>query len=104
MGEWSHDESFEWHLLGQPLHSALQRWGGDSNGLYRAEPVLYERDTDPAGFEWIDFNDAESSAIRLLRKGASTDDQLLVVCNLHTRVSYRTIVWESRAGGTGRKC
>jgi 1,4-alpha-glucan branching enzyme len=89
--EWAHDHSVEWDLLQYPLHGSLQRWVADLNRLYRAEPALYQRDLDPAGFEWIDCNDAESSVISLLRKGASTDDLFLVVCNFTPvpRPNYR---------------
>jgi 1,4-alpha-glucan branching enzyme len=89
--EWAHDQSIEWDILHYHFHSALQRWIADLNGLYRAEPALHERDIDPAGFEWIDCNDAESSVINLLRKGASTDDRVLVVCNFTPvpRQNYR---------------
>jgi 1,4-alpha-glucan branching enzyme len=89
--EWIHDQSLDWDLLHQPMHSSLQRWVADLNRLYRAEPALYEYDMDPAGFEWVDCNDAESSVISLLRKGASTSDLLLVVCNFTPvpRSNYR---------------
>ena len=89
--EWTHDRSLDWDLLQQPLHSSLQRWVSDLNRLYRSEPALYEYDIDPAGFEWVDCNDAESSVISLLRKGATTHDLLLVVCNFTPvpRTNYR---------------
>ncbi|HEU4683989.1 MAG TPA: 1,4-alpha-glucan branching protein GlgB [Nitrospira sp.] len=89
--EWAHDGSLDWDLLQHDFHRSLQRWVADLNHLYRTEPALHERDTDPAGFEWIDCNDAESSVISLLRKGASPDDQVLVVCNFTPvpRQNYR---------------
>jgi len=89
--EWAHDHSVEWHLLEQAPHSGLQRWVSDLNRLYREEPALHERDLDPAGFEWIDCNDAESSVVSLLRKGKSPDDVLLVACNFTPvpRPNYR---------------
>ena len=89
--EWTHDRSLDWDLLQQPLHNSLQRWVSDLNRLYRSEPALYEYDIDPAGFEWVDCNDAESSVISLLRKGATTHDLLLVVCNFTPvpRSNYR---------------
>ena len=89
--EWAHDHSLEWDLLQYHFHSALQRWVADLNRLYRTEPALHERDIDPSGFEWIDCNDAESSVISLLRKGASTEDRVLIVCNFTPvpRQNYR---------------
>ncbi|MFQ5816644.1 MAG: 1,4-alpha-glucan branching protein GlgB [Terriglobia bacterium] len=79
--EWSHEESLEWHLLQYAPHADVQRWVEALNRLYRSEPALHECDCDPAGFEWIDANDSEQSVLSFLRKGRSTDDILLVVCN-----------------------
>ena len=79
--EWAHDESLDWHLLGQPLHAGLLKWVVHLNALYRDEPAMYELDFDPAGFEWIDANDSEQSTVSFLRRGRSTADLLLVVCN-----------------------
>ncbi len=79
--EWNHEESLDWHLLDYPPHSALRRWVEDLNRLYRSEPALYELDFDTAGFEWIDCGDSQQSVLSLIRKGRSTDDTLIVVCN-----------------------
>jgi 1,4-alpha-glucan branching enzyme len=89
--EWAHDRSVEWHLLEYAAHAGLQRWVADLNRLYRDESALHERDLDPAGFEWIDCHDAESSVISLLRKGKSAEDIVLVACNFTpvSRPNYR---------------
>ncbi|MEX5213903.1 MAG: 1,4-alpha-glucan branching protein GlgB [Nitrospiraceae bacterium] len=90
-GEWAHDSQLEWSLLQESSHAGLRQWVADLNRAYRAEPALHERDLDPAGFEWIDCHDSESSAISLLRKGKSTGDLVAVVCNFTPvpRVNYR---------------
>ena len=89
--EWVHDGSLDWDLLGYPLHAGLQRWVEDLNRLYRSEPALHEMDCDPAGFEWIDCDDADSSTVTLIRKGKSSSTIILVVCNFTPvpRYSYR---------------
>ncbi|RPJ80446.1 MAG: 1,4-alpha-glucan branching protein GlgB [Acidobacteria bacterium] len=89
--EWHHETSLDWHLLESAPHSSLQKWVADLNHLYRSEPALYELDFDPAGFEWVDCNDADNSTISLLRKGASTSDLILIVCNFTPvpRMGYR---------------
>ncbi|MGQ9571880.1 MAG: 1,4-alpha-glucan branching protein GlgB [Dehalococcoidia bacterium] len=79
--EWHHDESLHWHLAQYDRHAGLQQLVKDLNHLYRTEPALHELDCDPAGFEWIDANDSESSVLSFIRKGRSTDDIVLVVCN-----------------------
>jgi 1,4-alpha-glucan branching enzyme len=89
--EWAHDGSLPWELLSDPMHQGLKDWVSDLNHLYRNDPALYELDCDPGGFEWIDCDDAEHSVISLNRKGKSTKDLILVVCNFTPvpRYSYR---------------
>ncbi|HEC99324.1 MAG TPA: 1,4-alpha-glucan branching protein GlgB [Proteobacteria bacterium] len=89
--EWNHEESLEWHVLEYPSHHGLQRWVKDLNHFYRAEPALYELDFNNQGFAWIDSSDWEGSVISYTRRGKSTDDIILVVCNLTPvpRQNYR---------------
>jgi 1,4-alpha-glucan branching enzyme len=89
--EWVHDSSLDWDLLSRPLHAGLQKWVQDLNHLYRSEPALHEMDCDPAGFEWIDCDDADSSVVTLIRKGKSNATMILVLCNFTPvpRYSYR---------------
>jgi len=89
--EWKHDESLEWHVLQYPHHRGIQLWIRDLNRLYRAEGALHERDFDAGGFEWIDCNDWEQSALSFLRKGTSPGETILVVCNFTPvpRLHYR---------------
>jgi 1,4-alpha-glucan branching enzyme len=89
--EWVHDGSLDWDLLNDPLHAGLKKWMQDLNRLYRGEPALHEMDCDPGGFEWIDCDDADSSAVTLIRKGKSSSTIILVVCNFTPvpRYSYR---------------
>jgi 1,4-alpha-glucan branching enzyme len=79
--EWNHEESVEWHSLEYPFHSGLQKWVRDLNHFYKREPALYELDFAIEGFEWVDFHDWENSTISFIRKGKSTHDILLIVCN-----------------------
>jgi 1,4-alpha-glucan branching enzyme len=89
--EWVHEESLEWHVLQYPSHQEIQNWVKDLNHLYQTEPTLYELDFRQEGFEWVDFHDWEGSIISFHRKGKSTDEILLVVCNFTPvpRVNYR---------------
>lgn len=89
--EWAHDGSLQWDLLNDPMHAGLRDWVSDLNNLYRNDPALHELDCDPGGFEWIDCDDAEHSVISLIRKGKSTKDLILIVCNFTPvpRYSYR---------------
>jgi 1,4-alpha-glucan branching enzyme len=79
--EWNHDESLDWHLAEHGPHAGLQRLVADLNRLYRQEPALHELDLDPAGFEWVDANDAAASVLSFLRQPRSAKGSVLVVCN-----------------------
>ncbi|HET7712928.1 MAG TPA: 1,4-alpha-glucan branching protein GlgB, partial [Thermoanaerobaculia bacterium] len=76
--EWNHDLSLDWHLLEVPSHAALLRWVEDLNKMYRSYPAMYELDTDPAGFEWIDCCDTENSVLSLVRRSRSKPEEMVV--------------------------
>jgi len=79
--EWTHESSLEWHVLQYPVHSGVMAWVEQLNRTYKAEPGLHVFDADPAGFEWVDCNDNNSSVISFLRKGKSPKDTILAVFN-----------------------
>jgi 1,4-alpha-glucan branching enzyme len=80
--EWAHDRGLDWYLLEYMPHRGVQKWLADLNHLYRSEPALYQMDTQPAGFEWIDCHDAERSILSFARKAANPDQRpIMVVCN-----------------------
>ena len=95
--EWNHETSLEWHLLQYPSHQGLRRWVCDLNTFYRAEPSLYRSDFDNTGYEWVDCQDADQSALSFIRKGKETGERLLVVCNFTPvpRHEYRVGVSQS---------
>lgn len=95
--EWVHDESLEWHLLQYAPHQRIQQWVRDLNRFYRSEPALYQLDFVPGGFEWIDISDWEKSIIGFMRKGKTSRDTIVAVCNFTPamRSKYRVGVPES---------
>jgi 1,4-alpha-glucan branching enzyme len=80
--EWNHDASLDWHLLGDPQHSGVQRWVADLNRACREEKALHELDCEPGGFEWIFADDADNGVLTLLRRGRSEDEIVLIALNL----------------------
>ena len=89
--EWNHDRSLDWNLLQYPTHRGIQRWVEDLNRLYTDEPILHQLDTESAGFQWVESNDAEQSVLTFLRRGRSGQDSILVACNFTPvpRYNYR---------------
>ena len=75
--EWAESRSLEWYLPHHPLHGGLLRMVGDLNAIYRSHRALYSQDTSPAGFEWVDANDAAGNVLSFLRRG---DDGSILAC------------------------
>jgi 1,4-alpha-glucan branching enzyme len=66
-GEWSEQWSLDWWLLDQADHEGLAALVRELNQLYRARPALWDQDSDPATFEWIDADDADRNVLAYLR-------------------------------------
>ncbi len=96
--EWHHDGSLDWYLLEYQRHAEIKKWIEDLNNLYRTEPALHELDCEPAGFEWIAGSDVEHSIISFTRKGKSTGDIVLVVCNFTPMTQFNYRVGAPRGG------
>ena len=88
--EWNHDASLDWHLLDDPSHRQIQLLVGNLNQLYRSQPALHELDCDPAGFHWLDANDADHSVL-VYERLARDDSRIIVALNFTpvARSNYR---------------
>jgi 1,4-alpha-glucan branching enzyme len=89
--EWSHERSLDWHLLERPDHAGIQGLVRDLNRVYRDEPALWEVDSDPSGFWWIEPNDADANVIAFARQSRDGERVLVFAANLSPvpRPSYR---------------
>ncbi len=112
--EWSEARSLDWHLLQYDTHRNLKDYVMDLNHFYLKHPAMWKKDFDPAGFEWIDCDDASRSIVSFERRCDA--ERLTIVCNF-TETTYDTFklgvyelgvykeVFNSdnlRYGGTGR--
>lgn len=99
--EWNHDQSLDWHLLDDPMHRGVQSLIRDLNRVYRDHAALHQLDTDPAGFEWIDASDAESSIFLFVRKGREGTPPVVIACNMTptVRSDYRVGVPQGGSWG-----
>ncbi len=95
--EWNDAHSLDWHLLGQPEHAGVQRLVRDLNALLRHSPALHTQDFVPAGFEWVDHEDARRSLLAFVRHG-SDGSCLLVVSNFAPVVHHGLRLGVPRAG------
>jgi 1,4-alpha-glucan branching enzyme len=79
--EWNHEQSLDWHLLGDERHAGVAALVRDLNRLYRDAGALHAGDCQPGGFEWIDCGDAENGVVSLLRRGREADPPVVAVFN-----------------------
>jgi 1,4-alpha-glucan branching enzyme len=79
--EWSYERSLDWHLLENPDHAGIQSLVRDLNRIYREEPALWEIDSDPSGFWWLEPNDADSNVLAFARasKPDANGDRRMIV-------------------------
>ena len=96
--EWNHDQSLDWHLLEHISHRGVQQTIKELNELYRNTPALYEQDTSPAGFAWLDSNNAKQSIFSFIRYAKQADDFVIVISNLTPQVYHDFIVGVPKAG------
>ncbi|MGH8012335.1 MAG: 1,4-alpha-glucan branching enzyme, partial [Candidatus Binataceae bacterium] len=89
--EWNHDQSLDWHLSQYGEHRQLQDLVRTLNRIYRDEPALSEADTEPAGFRWIDADNADANSVAFMRIAPQSGRRLLCACNFSPviREDYR---------------
>jgi 1,4-alpha-glucan branching enzyme len=76
--EWDLDEGVDWRALSGERHRGVQELVRAVNRVSVAWPALWERDHDPAGFQWLEADDATSSTYAFLRWSA--DGRQVVAC------------------------
>jgi 1,4-alpha-glucan branching enzyme len=74
VSEWSADNGLDWWVLDYDVHQGVQRLSRDLNRIYRQTPALWQLDTSPEGFSWIDANDALGNTLTFLRFAESAAD------------------------------
>ena len=67
VGEWSQENGLEWHLLDHDRHVGVSNSIERMNKVYRERPALWERDDDPAGFQWLISDDSEGNVFAWVR-------------------------------------
>ena len=75
--EFTESTSLEWWVCDLWGHHGLQRLFQDMNRVYRENPALHALDNDPAGFQWINADDAGNNIFSWIR---SDGPQSLVAC------------------------
>ena len=98
--EFDESTSLEWFVADLWGHGGLKRMFRDLNHIYREHPALWQMDSDPRGFTWINANDAGGNVFSWLRR---SEDGETIACltnfspNPQTQYSIglpRTGVWQ----------
>jgi 1,4-alpha-glucan branching enzyme len=89
--EWDAESSIDWHLLEERDHQGVQSLVRDLNRIYRDTPALWEIDSEPDGFRWLEPNDAANNVLAFARVGKDRESPLVCVCNFSPlpRQDYR---------------
>ncbi|HZG03536.1 MAG TPA: 1,4-alpha-glucan branching enzyme [Streptomyces sp.] len=90
--EWSEAHGPDWWLLDPAYPAAGDHQGvrdlvRDLNRVYAGTPALWERDTDPAGFAWIEGGAADDNVFAFLRCAAD-GSPLVAVSNFSPVVRH----------------
>jgi 1,4-alpha-glucan branching enzyme len=79
--EWTETESLDWHLLEDSLHGGVQKLIQELNRVYGPETALWEADGEPAGFEWIDVDNAMENIVAFKRRSPQTGREIICISN-----------------------
>ena len=96
--EFNENAEVDWSLFEFDAHVFMQGYVKELNELYKTEPALYELDSSPDGFTWINCNSANTSLLSYVRKGKKESDTLLIICNF-TPMEHKAYKLATPSGG-----
>ena len=76
--EWSEEHGVDWLALDGAMHRGVQELVRALNRVSATSRAVWERDHEPAGFQWLDADDSQHSAFGFLRWSA--DGRQVVAC------------------------
>nr|WP_246213792.1 1,4-alpha-glucan branching protein GlgB [Kitasatospora viridis] len=104
--EFHHEHGPQWWVLEEDWpahqdHRGVRRLVAELNRVYRERPQLWEQDTSPAGFRWLDGGAAEDNLLSFVRYAAD-GSPLVAVCNFSPVVRRGHRVGLPELGGPGQ--
>jgi 1,4-alpha-glucan branching enzyme len=79
--EWTETESLDWHLLESPVHKGVQSLIQDLNKIYGKHGALWESDSEPSGFQWIEVDNAAENIVAFRRISPETGKEVICISN-----------------------
>ena len=95
--EWSEARELDWYLLAEEEHQAVKNFYRDLLHLYKKKKAMYELDSSPDGFEWVNADDGYRSIYSFIRHSKDNKKNLLFVCN------FTPMEWEDYRVGVPRR-
>lgn len=87
--EWREYEGLEWKLIDKfDTHKITQQYFKDINHLYLQNKSLWQLDTYPEGFQWIDADNNDQSILIFMRKTFIDSETLIFIYNFTPIVYY----------------
>jgi len=96
--EWTETESLDWHLLDGRFHKGVQNLIRDLNRFYEQADCLWSIDGQPAGFQWIDADNAAENIVSFIRRSPTSGQELVCVGNFSPVVRTNHRLGLPRAG------
>ena len=104
-GEWSETKGVDWAALEGERHRGVQELVRALNRVAGEWPALWSATTSPAGFQWLDADDADHSMYGFLRWSADGREVVACIANFTPvpREGYRVgLPWARRVAGAAR--
>jgi 1,4-alpha-glucan branching enzyme len=88
-GEWNQEYGLDWWLADLEPHRGLQSLIRELNSVYASTPALYEKDFEPAGYEWIRGDDGDHNVLSFIR-WSEDGEPLVCIANFagHPHIDY----------------
>ncbi|CAB4816485.1 MAG: 1,4-alpha-glucan branching protein GlgB [Actinobacteria bacterium] len=65
--EWSESAGLQWYLTEFAEHNGVQKVVSKLNEIYKTQPALWQKDTNPEGFSWLVGDDGASNVVAFTR-------------------------------------
>ena len=95
--EWSEARELDWYLLEEEEHQQLKAFYRDLLHLYKTNAAMYQLDSSPEGFEWVNADDGYRSIYSFIRHSKDNKKNLLFVCN------FTPMEWKDYRVGVSRR-
>ena len=96
--EWDYKKQLDWFLLDYERHAQIQRFVKELNAFYKNCPALYEIDDSWDGFEWLNVDDAQKSALCFMRRSEGAEQTCVCAFNFTPTAIDHFIIGLPKAG------